>query len=220
MNGGQIFTVVLFAVIFALVVAVVLLPDTSHVRKKIMAAAKWLSDLDKPPSDLPERLSVPHLDRAVRTGPNTTTPHLIACQACAHMIGPQAETCPQCGSPNEWMHPQVKKIMDGASQLGVERRFMYWGKGAEVWGESVYHSPLAVIGVVVVFCLGLISGLFSSFFGPIVGGVLSVVVWRGTAKTDTFKANLLKQEWTSTNDKFWAPVYTFLYPVGNQPKQR
>ncbi|WP_180131945.1 zinc ribbon domain-containing protein [Rhodoferax sp. BLA1] len=140
---------------------------------------------------------------------------LIPCQTCQHLIGPQAETCPQCGSPNSWMHPVVAKAMSSADKLTVERRFQYWGKGAEVWGESVYHSPVAYLVMVGILVAILFSSLFTSIFGPALGGVGMVIYWRSTAKKETFRANLVTGSWESSNEKFWLPVHTFLFQPSN-----
>lgn len=149
-------------------------------------------------------------DRANAIRQQTTThAQLIPCQTCQHLIGPQAETCPQCGSPNTWMHPRIKAMYETKS-FDTSRGFQYQHKGAVVWGESVYHSPLAVVGVLLLIAIGVLSLLFVGVFGPAISGVLCVVFWRATAKKETFKADLLKQEWTSSNDKFWSPVQVFL----------
>lgn len=134
---------------------------------------------------------------------------LIPCSTCSYEIGTQAEKCPQCGSPNSWTHPKIKEMLE-AKSVNTTRQFEFWHKGAEVWGESVYHSAIAYIGAVIILIIAIFSILFTSIFGPLIGGVFLVLFWRGTAKKDTFKTNIVTGTWESSNDKFWQPVIEFL----------
>ena len=134
---------------------------------------------------------------------------LIPCKTCKHEIGTQADTCPQCGSPNTWTHPRIQAMYE-TKTFNTTRSFRFWHKGAEVWGESMCHSPLAYIGAVIIVAVAMLSALFWLFVGPGIGGVVLVLFWRSTAKKDTFRTNLVTKTWESSNDKFWKPVAEFL----------
>lgn len=79
-----------------------------------------------------------------------------------------------------------------------------------MWGESVYHSIPSQIGAVLILAVALLSGFFTLFVGPAIGGVIVVLFWRGTEQKDTFKADLIAGTWESSNDKFWRPVAEIL----------
>lgn len=134
---------------------------------------------------------------------------LIPCSTCGHQIGTQADICPQCGSPNTWMHPTIKAMYE-KKVFDTTRGFNFWHKGSEVWGESIYHSFLCYVGALVIVLISLLSAFISLFIGPVIGGLVLAFFWRGTSKRDTFRANLVTGSWESSNDAFWKPVADFL----------
>lgn len=136
-------------------------------------------------------------------------PGLVPCSVCKNEIGTQADVCPKCGSPNTWTHPRIQAMYQ-TKTFNTPRGFNFWHKGAEVWGQSIYHTPGAYIGAAIILFMALLSGIFSLFIGPVIGGVLLVMFWRRTAKIDTFKANLVANTWESNNPQFWQPVADFL----------
>ncbi|AST88007.1 hypothetical protein CIG66_17090 [Ralstonia pseudosolanacearum] len=97
-----------------------------------------------------------------------------------------------------------------AKTFNTKRSFRYWHKGAEVWGEAIYHSAFAYLGAAIILIVALFSAVFSLFVGPIIGGVVVALFWRATAKKDTFRTNLVSGAWESSNDQFWMPVAEFL----------
>lgn len=137
------------------------------------------------------------------------TTGLISCLTCNHEIGTQADSCPQCGSPNTWVHPRIQAMYE-AKTFNTTRSFRFWHKGAEVWGESLYHSAFAYVGVIIIFVIAMFSALFSLFIGPAIGGVVMVFFWKATAKKDTFRANLVTRTFESSKPQFWQPVAEFL----------
>ena len=138
-----------------------------------------------------------------------TAAGLIPCPTCKHGIGTQADNCPQCGSPNTWIHPKIQAMYE-AKTFNTTRSFRFWHKGAEVWGESDRHTVIAYLGAAIILLFALFSALFSLFIGPAIGGVILVLFWRATAKKDTFRASLGTGTWESNNNSFWGPVAEFL----------
>jgi len=39
-------------------------------------------------------------------------PHLTACPACGRSIAKEAATCPSCGAPNKWVHPEIVRFFN------------------------------------------------------------------------------------------------------------
>jgi hypothetical protein len=207
MNGGQIFTVIIFVAIITLLIAVVLLPSTSSPHKKIMDSFKWLNDLgaDKPSVNLSESL---------RFHPMAQT--LCACVACSQQIGVQAITCPHCGTPNDWMHPLLQAVLNGTDKPEpASRAYNFQCKGATINGWCNYRpigawaTITALVLLVLFFSLSNIWITILLGFG--IGGVLTFY-----KKSETFKADLSAGTWVCSNQYFWAPVRTFFVAKSKQ----
>lgn len=139
---------------------------------------------------------------------------LIACPTCQHEIGTQADSCPKCGSPNNWSHPRIQALYDQSNEIKLARAARFWHKGAEVWGESASHHFVVWVFAGLVVLASLFSYLLAGFLGPVIGGVFLALVWRVSARKDTFRANLITGKWESTNDELWAPVAALLMRAG------
>lgn len=138
---------------------------------------------------------------------------LITCAACGNSIAPLAASCPKCGAPNDWQHPDIKAFLDGAPRLAVSRPCYFWNSKNEVWGETrVRYAWWAwlISALVLIIAVGyatIFSGSVLSFFGSLLAAsVVAAVVMKGAAIKDTFRADLVRRTWSSTNDVFWQPV--------------
>lgn len=207
MNGGQIFTIILFLFIMILVALVVLLPDTSSTRKNILAGLKWLQEAgaDKPPVDLSERSNF-----------SPTAQSLCACSACRQQIGVQAIACPNCGTPNEWMHPLFKGFLDGTDRPDPpSRAYNFQCKGATINGWCNYTPIGAWVTIAVLVLLGLVFSLFNFLITILLGfGVGAVLTLY--KKSETFKADLAAGTWECSNRVFWAPIREFFITKSEQ----
>ena len=54
-----------------------------------------------------------------------STNELIACRACNHMIARAARTCPGCGAPNTWIHPEIQRFINGCKSFRNTPPFQY-----------------------------------------------------------------------------------------------
>ena len=50
---------------------------------------------------------------------------VIPCGACISEVSHLAETCPKCGHPNDWVHPQIKKFLSIKDNAGTKGYFNY-----------------------------------------------------------------------------------------------
>lgn len=149
-----------------------------------------------------------------------TNEALTPCSACKKSISVQAETCPSCGAPNDWLHPAIQRLVEQKDQLGKAFNFRY--KRHEVWGGTERKVPI----VINVICWTLFIGIFSVAylfgavglaFGPI-GLITTVILFVGYScvvpfvfgKKQSFEANLLTKQWQSSDDDFWREVKTTL----------
>lgn len=140
---------------------------------------------------------------------------LIQCASCSKEISPLAAQCPNCGAPNEWIHPSIHDFLKVKDQTGISRPFTFQWNKSDIWGESkpkanavgwLIYAGLLPLSLYWLFSYGIIGALLC---GAAIGVALQVVprVW---GSQETFKANVLKREWTSSNEKYWAPVKSSL----------
>lgn len=137
---------------------------------------------------------------------NNFTSGLIPCSTCSHTIGTQAETCPQCGSPNHWKHPQLLTLEESKS-TPTRRKITYKIKGAEISASNSYHS-LVFILVYWVFAIPFMfaAGGEFGFFGAVIAGAVLGLIWTKGTKQRSFSANLNTGVWQSSDDSFWWPL--------------
>ena len=51
---------------------------------------------------------------------------LIPCKACQSEIAAAARTCPKCGNPNSWTHPEIIRLKESANTISIPRlRYQY-----------------------------------------------------------------------------------------------
>jgi hypothetical protein len=148
---------------------------------------------------------------------------LITCDVCGHHIAVDAKTCPRCGTKNDWVHPEIKRFLNAASQFNEMPAFQYTVKGgtrlegiAEVQrgAHAMGRNGMVatVIGLLLVFVippLGLVLAMVG--FGMIIISSLSA-----TRREDYFVEFSVdfrtpKPTWASNDDKFWKPIKEFFY---------
>lgn len=129
---------------------------------------------------------------------------LINCESCNHPHSILADKCPQCGAPNNWIHPAIKHFLSIKDQIGTTKEFKFQWNKVEIWGYTETKLPW-YIKIFIFF--GFISGVL---FGIIPGFIIAILMYLSLSKTFggkyNFKANLLDKKWESSNEKFWKPV--------------
>lgn len=134
------------------------------------------------------------------------TSGLIPCSICSNSIGTQAETCPQCGSPNNWKHPRLLELEKSRSSP-TRKSINFKIKGAEISAENSYHSWIFILVYVVLALPAVfIAAAQWGFFGAAITGAILGLVWATTTKKRFFNGNVITGTWRSSDDKFWLPL--------------
>lgn len=134
------------------------------------------------------------------------------CSACGHSIAISAAACPQCGAPNEFVHPLVTEFK--SRKFNDAPLFEFEVTGTTISGKS--HSAKdkleAIIGVL------CISSVILFFIFPwlatfvFAGFLISVGIWLfASSHEETFSVDLSQEKprWSSSNDAFWSSVRDF-----------
>ncbi len=161
------------------------------------------------------------------------SPTLIDCSACGRSIAKTAAKCPQCGSPNNWMHPEVQRFRDAARSIVLSRTWNWGSNQTAVWGngDSEVEERGGAKGVSVGMTLFLV-GVLLLFLGPIgwaiagllipvaifimVAGALFTKSSDYVVKIPEFRADFSGQtpRWESNDEEFWEPVRDFFGLAG------
>lgn len=163
---------------------------------------------------------------------------LILCSACSNRIAIDAEACPQCGSPNNWIHPEIERFRNSLGEFSHMPQFnVSWhryvltgvariesGNAAVVEkGEEIGMKGFA-IGVLI-----LCYAFFASFSNPIAalyiflaGGAVCVIatviyLFAFLSEKDDechsyeFRIDFRESpaRWQSNNENFWHDVKKF-----------
>jgi len=143
---------------------------------------------------------------------NTGINELIKCPSCRNEISKLSESCPQCGAPNEWIHPIIKEFVSN-NNIFVEYEFFYNSDKTTITGETELRLPLwaRIVNILLMIMAFIVMIVFAFINGPyiissIIFGVIIFMVLLIFSKKQKFKADVQKGEWESTDDEFWEPV--------------
>ena len=149
---------------------------------------------------------------------------LIKCRSCEADIAINAETCPKCGSPNEWLHPRISEFLAAGDQIETKERFNVEYRGAKLAGETEERRSWdfymkAGFGAIAVFLLsGFITPLapygelaLAAGIIALAWGTLLIVFGSHKGKAKYFEIDLSEEppKWESNDDAFWTPVRQF-----------
>lgn len=136
---------------------------------------------------------------------------LLACRVCGKAIAHLAQTCPSCGAPNNWMHPDVAHFLSVKDATGISGKFNFTNTKTTVTGQSAAFAPLWAWGIALIFCvIGSFFMLFLGFLALVPAVFISFLILILTTRTDNFHADVVNRQWTSSNERFWKPVRTAL----------
>jgi hypothetical protein len=147
---------------------------------------------------------------------------LTDCKACATRISILADKCPSCGAPNDWIHPDIKRLLEVRSEIGTAEKFKLEWNNIEAWGKTRKKTSRLVSFLALLIFLGIylplgFLGTIGKGLGPIniflvIGLALLMVVLLDPlfGKNKVFHANLQARSWTSSDDSFWQPVRSVL----------
>ena len=134
------------------------------------------------------------------------------CSACGHSIAISAAACPQCGAPNDFVHPLVTEFK--SRKFNDAPLFEFEANGTTISGNSystrdkfgpLYVALFFVSGIL--FFFSTLLGLFVFAVAVIFGGISLF----GSSHQETFTVDLSQEKprWSSTNDAFWKSVRDF-----------
>jgi DNA-directed RNA polymerase subunit RPC12/RpoP len=138
---------------------------------------------------------------------------LISCPACGRALAKEAVSCPGCGAPNRWVHPEIVRFYNSIRQFhfpnliqcnyekyvltGVDQRFSQNAQDIAALTNSFgVLAPLNIGG------LAMIAGVH---FGRI-----QVQEWaRKRIKAFRIDFAYSPPAWSSTDDAYWSAVMDF-----------
>jgi hypothetical protein len=130
----------------------------------------------------------------------------------------EAPTCPKCGAPNGWLHPEIVRFLNRRRQ--VEQRYDNFGSEAQGYMlvcRSIRPKQFLDYAANAVGSLGFVAPLSVSGLAVVLGGAIG----------SEYAADLLREKagpganvlvidfrhsppvWSSTNDEFWEYALEF-----------
>jgi len=133
---------------------------------------------------------------------------LINCVSCSKQISALANICPNCGNPNSWTHPAIKKFIETNDFEIEEFNFSNgrnWVKGSTA-DSAAQTSKKDTITVI----MWLIS-MFTAFIPIICWMIYKYFSGLKNKNPREFQAefNGNKMTWRSNDDNHWKPIKDF-----------
>jgi hypothetical protein len=149
---------------------------------------------------------------------------LTTCTACRKSIAKEASICPNCGSPNKWVHPEIVRFYESISQFDFEpsiqityEKFVLAGvdQGAHKDAQSLANLANS-FGVIAPMN---ISGLAT------IAGVRAGQSWANEWARKKIKAFRIDftyspPSWSSTDDEYWYDIMDFFGVRQSKKKRR
>mgnify|MGYP007096630276 CR=1 FL=1 len=172
-------------------------------------------------------------------GLSSDIPDTTPCSRCGNPVGFDVDVCMQCGTPNNWEHPQVRKFRKNVELLD-------WGECEELnwqWTRTSFWM-IGRIGTVSsksfnvsipLICLGGIAMLFMPPLGSLLlfGGIvtLAISIVSGMSGSNSIGESLQlnvdystgQPVWNCSHPDFFAPVLELLElstPEQRRPRAR
>ncbi len=128
---------------------------------------------------------------------------LTSCTACAKEISTLADKCPNCGAPNEWVHPHIRIFMADMPQNTSKKYFVFHNK-TQIWGNTEKKFPWWM-WIIIIFCSA--PGFAFGFIpGLIIAPIAYYLLLNMYGNKLEFFADFQKGTWTSNDDSFWKPI--------------
>jgi hypothetical protein len=145
----------------------------------------------------------------------------IPCDVCGRQIATQAKSCPRCGAPNEWLHPEIRAFLREQRDYGFGiRKLKTEALGCVLtgvaWRPSDRIDPASVtagllIAGAVLWPVGLVA-LAGAIGASVAAGCVSEELRKAAgADGEAFIIDFRTEPpmWQSTNDDFWDEVMYF-----------
>lgn len=157
--------------------------------------------------------------------------NLIPCAACGHQIAPAAASCPQCGNPNRYVHPEIQRFVNAAQSFRHMPQFHYKVDGFVLsgWASAQKGAVKTSSQGIKLVLAAVLIGMFGTAIPPLlpIAGLLLVIgfilhsstIFSGVQPTDYFTRfsidfNQVPPKWQSDDDAYWKEIKAF-FPVAN-----
>jgi hypothetical protein len=105
---------------------------------------------------------------------------LISCPACTREISVDADTCPQCGRDNSWVHPTLTRVIALLSSLDRDTRYEVKGHRMALVAQvqntrQSFGSMLLLIAMVLLFLGVFVPPLTGLAFLCLLGAMILTV---------------------------------------------
>ena len=148
---------------------------------------------------------------------------LTPCTACGRSIAKEAATCPNCGAPNKWFHPEIVRFYQSISEFefGPSVQFTYEKFVLCGVDQRAHKDAQSLANLAGSF--GVIAPMNLSGLATIVG-VRAGQEWANEwarKKIKAFRIDFTHSppSWSSTDDAYWRDVMDF-FGVRRRKKRR
>lgn len=132
---------------------------------------------------------------------------LIKCNTCGQAIASLAQSCPSCGAPNDWLHPDVVHFLSVKDATGISKKFFYTHTKTTIAGQTEASSPVWAWVIAAVICaIGGVLTLMLGIVAMLPVFLISFFVLLLTKRADHFHADVGNRTWSSSNEPLWKPV--------------
>ncbi len=159
------------------------------------------------------------------------TSRLVDCPDCGHQMSINSKICPQCGSPNNYVHPEITRFIQEINNIPIKAEFSYSHAGSvltchviqEQAGDALLRVlfGLSLVGLgggclllLIVPMIGYLligASLLVSIFMLLLLGVDAI---SGTPSTPSINQlridfSVVPPAWQCNDPDFWDPVKKF-----------
>jgi len=137
-----------------------------------------------------------------------------------------ADSCPNCGARNTWLHPEIERFRKGFEQIKDRPECkVHWDR-VSMWGQADVERGVSRLTVFSLSCLvlGLFQVVLVGGYWSLLGGVLLFVgfvtllvrVLFPPKKLPTFVTfrvdfSTSPPEWTSNDEEYWRPIKDYIF---------
>lgn len=184
-------------------------PETAEGRR--VSCPKCGSSVEIPSQGIePAHQPAPALPTAIEHAPATS---LINCSDCGRAISREAASCPGCGAPNRWTHPEIQRFLRSIHTFGHIPRFDIHAEkftliGVDVGSRDASQAVSSFLnGFSLIVPLDL-NGVATLIAGHVGSQMLSKTM---SQNIRAFRIDFRNTPptWETTNDKHWEDILEF-----------
>jgi hypothetical protein len=191
------------------------LPDSLVGKRVRCKSCRSIFVVTAPPEVIDATLAVPEPPPPL---PDHVANPLTACAACGQPIAKEAATCPRCGAPNKWVHPEIVRFYGSIAIFKFEP------------ATRIFHDKFALMGVDDDADRGARSVTDMTNGLWVIGDIGTVLAAQAAGrwinewarkKRKAFKIDFTSAPpvWSSTDDDWWLDVMRF-FAVRRRKKRR